>query len=92
MGNVPLYLFDKGENARAYEYLGAHFCEDGSVVFRVWAPAAVSVSVVGEFNGWQSGVSPMYMVDDSGVWETVIGGLKVYDTYKYAIRTKAGRA
>ena len=91
MGNVPLYLFNKGENARAYEYLGAHFCEDGNVVFRVWAPNAVAVSVVGEFNGWQSGVSPMYMVDDSGVWETVIGGLKVYDTYKYAILTKDGR-
>ena len=56
MGNVPLYLFNKGENARAYEYLGAHFCEDGNVVFRVWAPNAVAVSVVGEFNGWQSGV------------------------------------
>ena len=91
MGNVPLYLFNKGENARAYEYLGAHFCEDGNVVFRVWAPNAVAVSVVGEFNGWQSGVSPMYMVDGSGVWETVIGGLKVYDTYKYAILTKDGR-
>jgi len=91
MGNVPLYLFNKGENARAYEYLGAHFCEDGNVVFRVWAPNAAAVSVVGEFNGWQSGVSPMYMVDDSGVWEAVIGDLKVYDTYKYAIRTKDGR-
>ncbi len=91
MGNVPLYLFNKGENARAYEYLGAHFCEDGSVVFRVWAPNAVSVSVVGEFNGWQGGASPMYMVDDSGVWETVISGLRVFDTYKYAIRTKDGR-
>ncbi len=91
MGNVPLYLFDKGENARAYEYLGAHFCEEGSVVFRVWAPNAVSVSVVGEFNGWQSDASPMHRVDDSGVWEAVIGDLKVFDTYKYAIRTKDGR-
>ena len=91
MGNVPLYLFDRGENARAYEYLGAHFCEDGSVVFRVWAPNAVSVSVVGEFNGWQGDASPMSRVDDSGVWETVISGLKVFDTYKYAIRTKDGR-
>ena len=91
MGNVPLYLFDRGENARAYEYLGAHFCEDGSVVFRVWAPNAVSVSVVGEFNGWQGDASPMSRVDDSGVWEAVISGLKVFDTYKYAIRTKDGR-
>ncbi len=91
MGNVPLYLFDKGENARAYDYLGAHFCEEGSVIFRVWAPNAVSVSVVGEFNGWQSDASPMHRVDDSGVWEAVIGDLKVFDTYKYAIRTKDGR-
>ncbi len=91
MGNVPLYLFNKGENARAYEYLGAHFCEDGSVVFRVWAPNAQAVSVAGEFNGWQGGASPMHRVDDSGVWETTIQGLKVFDAYKYVIRTKDGR-
>ncbi len=91
MGNDPLYLFDRGENARAYEYLGAHFCEDGSVVFRVWAPNAEAVSVVGEFNGWQGGVSPMRRVENSGVWETVISSLKVFDTYKYFIRTKDGR-
>ncbi len=91
MGNVPLYLFNKGENARAYEYLGAHFCEDGSVVFRVWAPNAAQVSVVGEFNGWQGGVTPMHRVDDSGVWETNVSGLKNFDAYKYVIRTQDGR-
>ncbi len=91
MGNDPLYLFDKGENARAYEYLGAHFCEDGPVVFRVWAPNAEAVSVVGDFNGWQGGASPMRRVENSGVWETVISSLKVFDAYKYFIRTKDGR-
>ncbi len=91
MGNVPLYLFNKGENARAYEYLGAHFVGEDSVVFRVWAPNAAGVSVVGEFNGWQGDASPMHRVDDSGVWETTLSGLKIYDSYKYLIRARDGR-
>ena len=91
MDNVPLYLFNKGENARAYEYLGAHFNADKSVVFRVWAPHAVSVSVAGDFNGWNNSANPMYRVDGSDVWEAVIPDLKVFDTYKYCIRTKDGR-
>ncbi|MBQ5825594.1 MAG: 1,4-alpha-glucan branching protein GlgB [Clostridia bacterium] len=91
MGNVPLYLFNKGENARAYEYLGAHFVAEDRVVFRVWAPNAAQVSVVGEFNGWQGDAAPMHRVDDSGVWEAELDGLKVYDSYKYFIRTRDGR-
>ena len=91
MDNVPLYLFNKGENARAYEYLGAHFNADKSVVFRVWAPHAVGVSVAGDFNGWNNNANPMYRVDGSDVWEAVIPDLKVFDTYKYCIKTKDGR-
>ncbi len=91
MDNVPLYLFNKGENARSYEYLGAHFNADKSVVFRVWAPHAVGVSVAGDFNGWNNNANPMYRVDGSDVWETVIPDLKVFDTYKYCIRTADGR-
>lgn len=91
MDNVPLYLFNKGENARAYEYLGAHFNADKSVVFRVWAPHAAGVSVAGDFNGWDNNANPMYRVDSSDVWEAVIPDLKVFDTYKYCIKTKDGR-
>ncbi len=91
MGNVPLYLFNKGENARAYEYLGAHFVGEDSVVFRVWAPNAAGVSVVGDFNGWQGSAAPMHRVDGSGVWETTLDGLKVYDSYKFLIYTPDGR-
>lgn len=91
MDNVPLYLFNKGENARAYEYLGAHFNADKSVVFRVWAPHAAGVSVAGDFNGWNNSANPMYRVDGSDVWEAVIPDLKVFDTYKYCIKTKDGR-
>ena len=90
MDNLPLYLFNKGENARSYEYLGAHFQPDGSVVFRVWAPHAQGVSVVGDFNGWNSGAHPMRPLT-GGVWETVIEGLHVFDVYKFAIRAKDGR-
>ena len=91
MDNVPLYLFNKGENARSYEYLGAHFNADKSVVFRVWAPHAAGVSVAGDFNGWNNSANPMYRVDGSDVWEAVIPDLKVFDTYKYCIKTKDGR-
>ena len=49
------YLFHQGTNYRSYNYLGSHFAKKGKdrgVIFRVWAPNAESVSVVGDFNGW----------------------------------------
>lgn len=53
----PLDQFLQGESAHAYEFLGSHFVNwdnrDG-VVFRVWAPNALSVSIVGDFNNWDS--------------------------------------
>lgn len=46
--DVPVYLFHQGNNAKAYEFMGSHKVEGTStVIFRVWAPHAVSVSVVG---------------------------------------------
>ncbi|MBE6902123.1 MAG: hypothetical protein E7478_06580, partial [Ruminococcaceae bacterium] len=53
--NVPLHLFHQGENSHAYEFFGAHkMVVDGKegAVFRVWAPHANSVCVVGDFNHW----------------------------------------
>ena len=65
---VPLYLFHEGSNARAYEYFGAHKSAAG-VTFRVWAPHAASVSVVGDFNEWNENTAVMHYVPDSdGVW------------------------
>ena len=81
--DVPLYLFHQGHNNRAYEFFGAHLTEAGAV-FRVWAPKAKAVSVVGEFNGWNAGADPMTPISD-GVWEKEIAGIKQYDTYKYAV-------
>lgn len=83
--SVPMYLFHEGSNARAYEFLGAHLTPDGSVVFRVWAPNAVAVAVAGDFNGWSETANAMKRIGNSGIWETVISSIKVYDAYKYAI-------
>ena len=82
-GELPIYLFKQGRNARAYEYFGAHPAEDGAV-FRVWAPAAKAVSVAGEFNGWNEEATPMTPVAD-GVWEAYVPGIRQYDAYKYAV-------
>ncbi len=87
---VPMYLFHEGSNARAYEFLGAHAADDG-VVFRVWAPNASRVAVAGDFNSWSETANPMKRIENSGIWETVIENIKVYDTYKFAVTDKKGK-
>ncbi|MBP3434419.1 MAG: 1,4-alpha-glucan branching protein GlgB [Clostridia bacterium] len=92
--DVPLHLFHHGENFKSYEFLGAHKAVCGKkrgFVFRVWAPHAASVSVVGEFNGWDVCANPMSRMIDGETFETFIPGLKQFDIYKYCIRTQDGR-
>lgn len=85
----PLYLFHSGKNYKAYEFFGCHKIKDGRFVFRVWAPHAVSVSVVGDFNGWNESKNVMTQISQ-GIWETEIDNVSVFDCYKYAIKTKSG--
>ena len=85
--------FHTGANYRAYEYMGAHFIKrNGSngVVFRVWAPNAARVSVAGAFNDWQPDEFPMERITHEGLWECFIGGLKVFDDYKYCVVSATG--
>lgn len=90
--DVPLYLFHEGSNACAYEYFGAHKTADG-VCFRVWAPRAASVSVVGDFNDWDVLAAPMQSVPQSGgVWELTLPNIKQYDAYKYNIVSQSGKS
>ena len=86
--DIPVYLFRQGRNCRAYEFFGSHF-EGGRVVFRVWAPGAASVSVVGEFNGWDENAHPMNKIAD-GIWELYADGIKQYDSYKYSVLGEDG--
>lgn len=90
---TPLDQFLQGESAHAYEFLGSHFVNwdnrDG-VVFRVWAPNALSVSVVGDFNNWDTNANYMYKISDSGVWELFIEGVQEFSCYKYCVETPWG--
>lgn len=86
----PVYLFHKGENYRAYEFFGVHRIKEDTFAFRVWAPNARAVSLVGDFNSWNYEANYMLPVAP-GIWECIISGVQIYDCYKYAIRTKDGR-
>lgn len=91
---LPIYLFHQGTATRAYELLGAHTAgssKPGTYVFRVWAPEAGKVSLVGDFNNWEAGFTPMNKITDSGIWEVSLEGLKEFDTYKYAVEDKHGK-
>ena len=91
--DLPVYLFKQGNNCEAYRYFGAHLetrVGESGVVFRVWAPHAVAISVVGDFNSWKPGSHPMHKVDGDSVWELFIPGMKEYDVYKYCVTTRAG--
>ncbi len=90
--DVPLYLFHEGSNSNAYEYFGSHRKNKNTVVFRVWAPDAKSVSVTGDFNDWSETENPMKQLKNSGgVWEAEIKNIKPYDMYKYCITAADGR-
>ena len=89
--DFPLYLFHQGKNYEAGKFFGAHRDSgSGSWRFRVWAPRAKSVSVIGDFNQWDRTCNPMIRVSET-VWETVIPDLKQFDSYKYSIETEDER-
>lgn len=84
-----LYLFRQGRHANLYEKLGSHQIEhEGTkgTLFSVWAPAARLVSVMGDFNGWDSFSHPLGVRwDGSGIWEGFIPGINAGEIYKYHI-------
>ena len=84
------YLFHQGTNAHADELMGCHRTESG-LVFRTWAPHALSVSLMGEFNGWKEDELQLEKVTDNGLWEIRTPEYPVYSSYKYCIHTADGR-
>ncbi len=89
--DFPMYIFHQGKNFKAQEFFGAHKIEDGKYVFRVWAPNATSIFVTGTFNGWSEDCAPMQRLNDAGVWEAYVEGVKNFDSYKFIIHTGTGR-
>lgn len=90
--DFDLYLLGEGRHFHSYDKFGARpltFRGVKGVHFAVWAPNAVAISIVGDFNHWLPGVHPMTRIHFSGVWGLFIPGLKEGDCYKYAIRSSA---
>ena len=89
-GQVEQYLFHRGEYRQAYEYLGAHPTRN-STIFRIWAPTAKSVAVVGDFNDWTAREEDYCRkLNNVGLWEVEIKKVKKGFLYKYQIETSWG--
>ena len=83
--DYPVYLYNEGTNYEAYKFfMPTMVHKDGKRAwrFRVWAPNAHSVSVVGDFNGWDEGKDRMEMLGNTGIWECCVSGCKRYDNYR----------
>jgi len=88
LGEIDLHLFNEGRHEEIYKKLGAHVTKIGrtkGVAFAVWAPQAASVSVVGDFNGWNGSAHQMQRLGNSGVWELFIPQLTDGSLYKFEI-------
>ena len=89
-GQMEQYLFHRGEYRQAYEYFGAHPTRN-STVFRIWAPSAKSVAVVGDFNDWIAREEDYcHKITNEGIWEIEIKKIKKGNLYKYQIETSWG--
>ncbi len=92
-----VYLFREGTQANAHRMLGCHFLAQDAGAgascarFAVWAPNASSISVIGDWNGWQPGRNPLApRSDGSGIWEGIVAGVEHGQAYKYRITSRDG--
>lgn len=87
------YLFNSGDNFKSYEMLGSHKVKIDGVNgwrFAVWAPKAVSVRVVGDFNDWNGYDKMLERIETSGVWYGFFTDIEEGMLYKYAIEAEDG--
>jgi 1,4-alpha-glucan branching enzyme len=97
VGELDLYLITEGRHEQLWEALGAHPVSSqdslgitAGVSFKVWAPNAQAVRVVGDFNHWDGRLYAMRSLGGSGVWELYVPDVPIGTRYKYQILTKAG--
>ena len=85
--------FSSGRCSSAWRTFGAHPATDDSgqagYIFRLWAPKARSVALVGDFNDWDSSTHPMTSIR-AGIWERFVPGLTTFDRYRFAVETPEG--
>jgi 1,4-alpha-glucan branching enzyme len=93
--DFDIYHFKEGTHYKLYDKLGAHLVHlDGQsgTYFTVWAPNAAKVSVLGDFNNWDSRSYPLNVRwDGSGIWECFVPGILKGEIYKFQIESKYKR-
>ncbi len=93
LSNDDIFLFNEGTQYQLYRHLGAHPVirdNENGIHFAVWAPNAEAVSVIGDFNQWQTGSHPLKQIHfGSGIWEGMISDLNIGEKYKYHIRSRS---
>jgi 1,4-alpha-glucan branching enzyme len=90
LGEQDVYLFREGTHASLHSLLGCAL-SDGTARFRVWAPNAARVSVIGDFNGWNGEANRLVVRgDETGIWEGSVRGVTRGAAYKYRIVTRDG--
>jgi 1,4-alpha-glucan branching enzyme len=95
ISDEDLYLFHEGSHLRLYDHLGAHLTGsdgDAGVQAAVWAPNAIGVSLVGDFNDWDLDANPLEKRGASGVWEGFASGGKPGDAYRFNVVLPGGEA
>lgn len=93
LGELDLHLAQEGRHERLWEKMGAHIRNHQGVhgvSFAVWAPQAVAVSVVGDFNSWDGRLHPMRSMGQSGLWELFLPEVSEGARYKFEVHTAAG--
>ena len=88
-GELDLHLIGEGRHEQLWDVLGAHV-QKGGTSFAVWAPNARSVSVVGDFNGWDGNANPMQPAPSGGIWTTVVEGVGDGAYYQYLVHGADG--
>lgn len=93
IGEMDLFLFNKGCHYELYSMLGAHLKEIQSIKgtqFALWAPNATAVYLMADFNHWDYRYHPMKSLGTSGVWTLFVPGVGEKEKYKFAIQTREG--
>ena len=93
IGELDQYLFGQGTHYEIFRKMGAHKAvqkKQEGVYFAVWAPHAVRVSVVGEFNEWDFGANEMHRQEPLGIYTCFVPGAQEGDLYKFCIETQTG--
>jgi 1,4-alpha-glucan branching enzyme len=93
LGDVDVHLLAEGTHARLFEKLGAHVASRAGKAgtrFAVWAPNAETIDVIGDWNEWRPGATPMRPLGSSGVWQAFAPGAAPGQRYKLRIHSRHG--